>query len=48
MRSPEVVKRMETEGAKFIPTTPESFAAFQKAEIAKWGKAIREAGITAE
>jgi tripartite-type tricarboxylate transporter receptor subunit TctC len=48
MRSPEVVKRMETEGAKFIPTTPESFAAFQKAEIAKWGKAIRDAGITAE
>ena len=48
MSSPEVQKRLETEGAKFIATTPESFAAFQRAESAKWSKAIREAGIKAE
>jgi tripartite-type tricarboxylate transporter receptor subunit TctC len=48
MRSPEVVKRLESEGAKFMPTTPEQFAEFQRAELAKWGKAIREAGIKAE
>ena len=48
MQTPEVQKRLEAEGAKFVPTTPESFAAFQKAESAKWGKAIREAGIKAE
>jgi tripartite-type tricarboxylate transporter receptor subunit TctC len=48
MRSPDVEKRLETEGAKFIPTTPESFAAFQKAEAAKWARAIREAGIKSE
>jgi tripartite-type tricarboxylate transporter receptor subunit TctC len=48
MKQPDVQKRLETEGAKFIPTTPESFAAFQKNEAAKWSRAIREAGIKAE
>ena len=48
MQTPEVQKRLETEGAKFIPTTPASFAAFQKAEADKWGKAIREAGLKPE
>jgi tripartite-type tricarboxylate transporter receptor subunit TctC len=48
MQAPDVKKRLESAGAKFIPTTPESFAEFQKAEAAKWGKAIREAGITPE
>jgi tripartite-type tricarboxylate transporter receptor subunit TctC len=48
MRTPEVEKRLETEGARFIPSTPESFAAFQKAEAAKWGKAIQEAGLKPE
>ena len=48
MQTPEVQKRLETEGAKFIPTTPESFAAFQKREADKWGRAIREAGIKPE
>ena len=48
MRAPDVQKRLETEGAKFIPTTPESFAAFQKSEADKWGAAIREAGIKPE
>lgn len=48
MRTPEVEKRLETEGARFVPTTPASFAAFQKAEVEKWAKSIREAGIKAE
>jgi tripartite-type tricarboxylate transporter receptor subunit TctC len=48
MRAPDVQKRLETEGAKFIPTTPESFAAFQRAEAEKWGRAIKDAGIKPE
>ncbi len=48
MQQPDVQKRLESEGARFIPTTPESFAAFQKGEAAKWAKAIRDAGIKAE
>ena len=45
MRSPEIQKRLETEGAKFIPMTPDQFATFQKAEIAKWAKTIKDANI---
>ncbi|MBK0393286.1 Bug family tripartite tricarboxylate transporter substrate binding protein [Ramlibacter algicola] len=48
MQTPEMQKRMEAEGAKFIPTTPQTFAAFQKAEADKWGKTIRDAGISPE
>ncbi len=48
MRSPEIEKRLESEGAKFIPTTPQSFAAFQRAEAEKWARAIREANIKVE
>jgi tripartite-type tricarboxylate transporter receptor subunit TctC len=45
MRSPEIQKRLETEGAKFIPMTPEEFANFQKAELTKWAKTIKDANI---
>jgi tripartite-type tricarboxylate transporter receptor subunit TctC len=45
MRSPEIQKRLESEGAKFIPMSPEQFAAFQKAEITKWAKTIKDANI---
>ena len=48
MRSPEIETRLESEGAKFIPTTPQSFAAFQRAEAEKWAKAIHDAGIKVE
>ena len=48
MRSPEIQKRLETEGAKFIPMSPEQFAAFQKTEISKWAKTIKEANIKIE
>jgi tripartite-type tricarboxylate transporter receptor subunit TctC len=48
MRSPEIEKRLESEGAKFVPMTPEQFAAFQKTEIAKWAKTIRDANIKVE
>ena len=48
MRSPEIAKRLETEGAKFIPTTPAQFADFQREEAAKWARAIRDANIKVE
>ena len=48
MRSPDVQKRLEAEGARFIPTTPAEFAAFQKDELIKWAKIIKEANIKAE
>ena len=45
MGSAEIQKRLETEGAKFIPMTAEQFAAFQKTEIGKWAKTIKDANI---
>ena len=45
MRSPEIQKRLESEGAKFIPMSPEQFGAFQKAELGKWAKTIKDANI---
>jgi tripartite-type tricarboxylate transporter receptor subunit TctC len=45
MLSAEIQKRLETEGAKFIAMTPEQFGAFQRAELAKWAKTIKDANI---
>ena len=48
MRLPDVQKRLESEGARFIPTTPAQFASFQRDELAKWAKIIKDANIKAE
>lgn len=48
MQQPAVQKRLETEGAKFKPMTPEAFGAFQKNEALKWAKTIKDAGIKPE
>jgi tripartite-type tricarboxylate transporter receptor subunit TctC len=45
MQAPDIQKRLTAEGAKFSPWTPDQFAAFVKAEIAKWAKVVKEAGI---
>jgi tripartite-type tricarboxylate transporter receptor subunit TctC len=45
MRSPEIQKRLETEGARFVPMNPEQFAEFQKSELTKWAKTIKDANI---
>ena len=45
MQAPDIQKRLANEGAKFTPRTPDEFAAFVKAEIAKWAKVVKEAGI---
>ena len=48
MRLPEITRRMEVEGERFTPNTPEEFAAFVRAEVAKWGKVVKDAGLGAE
>ena len=48
MRSPDVQKRLEAEGARFVPTTPAQFTAFQRDELVKWAKIIKDANIKAE
>ena len=46
LRSAEARDALLAQGAEAVPTTPEEFAAFQKKEIAKWGKVIKEAHVT--
>jgi tripartite-type tricarboxylate transporter receptor subunit TctC len=45
---PEVKANLLAEGAEPVGNTPEQFGEFIKAEIAKWGKVIRAAGLRAE
>jgi tripartite-type tricarboxylate transporter receptor subunit TctC len=48
MKLPEVQARLVTEGAKSRVSTPAEFGAFQKTEMAKWGKLIKEARIAVD
>ena len=44
MRSPDIQARLPVEGARIAPNTPEQFAAFVKAEIAKWAPVVKASG----
>jgi tripartite-type tricarboxylate transporter receptor subunit TctC len=44
---PDIKSAMLAQGAEIVYTTPDEFDRFQRAEIAKWGKVIREANIKA-
>jgi len=48
MNTPEMRKRVETEGATFTPMSAGQFADFVRKEVVDWGKIIRAAGITAQ
>ncbi|HSF47457.1 MAG TPA: tripartite tricarboxylate transporter substrate binding protein [Burkholderiales bacterium] len=48
LKMPDVHERLEGLGVEPVANTPEEFAAFQKAEIAKWAKVVKDAGIKAE
>lgn len=45
LRLPEVVLRMENDGAEGVGSSPQQFAAHIKAEHEKWSKVIKQAGI---
>lgn len=44
VNSPEVTKRLQSEGSEVIGSTPEEFGRYIKAEIAKWAKAVAASG----
>jgi tripartite-type tricarboxylate transporter receptor subunit TctC len=48
MRQPEVRERLAAEGAETLGGTPEEFALHIKAELARMGRLMREAGIRME
>ena len=48
LRQPDVARRLATEGAEVIGSTPEEFGAHIKSELARVGAVVRAAGIRAE
>jgi len=48
LQAPDAKDALLAQGAETIPTTPAEFGAFVKAEVAKWGRVIKEAGIKAD
>jgi tripartite-type tricarboxylate transporter receptor subunit TctC len=48
LNDPGVKKSLAEQGAEIVASTPDQHDAFNKAEIAKWIKVVREAGIQPE
>jgi tripartite-type tricarboxylate transporter receptor subunit TctC len=48
LRESDVVERATSLGLDLLGTTPQQFAAFQSAEILKWGRVIKSANIRVE
>lgn len=46
LKLPDVRDKLLAEGGDITPTSPGEFAAFLKTEIAKWGKILKQAGVT--
>jgi len=44
LNTPEMRQRLADEGAEVEPSTPAELARFVHAEIAKWGKAVKDSG----
>lgn len=48
LRSPEVVERLSPMGLEILATSPDEFARVIKADVAKWAKVVKDAGIKAD
>jgi tripartite-type tricarboxylate transporter receptor subunit TctC len=48
LRNEDVRERLRSDGAEPVGSSPSEFALFIRTEIAKWGKVIKAAKITAE
>ena len=48
LTTPQMQERLRGQGAEFLPLTPGEFGAFQRAEIAKWSKVVRDSGARLE
>ena len=45
---PDVKEKFAAQGVDVIGSTPEQFAAHLQEQSAKWGKVVRDAGVTPE
>jgi tripartite-type tricarboxylate transporter receptor subunit TctC len=44
MQLPDIQARLAGDGLRFMPTTPEQFAAFVKSEVAHWAPVVKLSG----
>jgi tripartite-type tricarboxylate transporter receptor subunit TctC len=45
---PDVVERLSAMGLEIVATSPEEFARVIKADVAKWAKVVKDAGVKAD
>lgn len=48
MKLPDVTQRLAGDGVEAVVITPEQFGAYLRAEVAKWNKVVKAAGIKAD
>jgi tripartite-type tricarboxylate transporter receptor subunit TctC len=48
LRRPELADRLALDGSEPLPSSAAEFAAFIRTEHAKWGAAVRDAGVRIE
>ncbi len=48
LQAPEVRERLAAQGLDAVANSPEQFAAYLSAEVAKWAKVVRQAGVKPE
>nr|WP_145545106.1 tripartite tricarboxylate transporter substrate binding protein [Variovorax boronicumulans] len=48
LNNPDVKAKIVAQGGEVVAETPEQFAAFIKAETAKWGKVVKESGASVD
>jgi tripartite-type tricarboxylate transporter receptor subunit TctC len=48
LRAPDIRERLARDGTEVVAGSPEEFDAYIRAEIAKWAKVVKAAGIQAE
>ncbi len=48
LQLPEIRERFAAQGAEATPTSPEQFAQFMRAELARWAPVVKRAGVKAD
>ena len=48
LKMPDVAKRLADNGLDAVGSTPEELATYQKAEITKWAKVVKDSGAKAD